>query len=66
MLTIADKFISKVYTSMSAKYQPKTVLITCGENLLTIDYKMPIEVPKLKDSHYSLKVDGTKLIIEYK
>ena len=51
---------------MSAKYQPKTVLITCGENLLTIDYKMPIEAPKLKDSHYSLKVDGTKLIIEYK
>lgn len=66
ILTIADKFVSKVYRLMDAKYQPKTVLIICDNNLITIDYKMPIELPDLKADHYSLKVEDTKLIIEYK
>lgn len=66
LLTIADDFVGKVYRYMQAKYQPKTVLITCDENLLTIDYKILIEVPLLKEEHYNLRVDGTKLIIEYK
>ena len=51
---------------MNARYQPKTVLIICDNNLITIDYKMPIVLPDLKDDHYNLKVEDTKLIIEYK
>lgn len=66
ILTIADKFVSKVYRLMNVRYQPKTVLIICDDNLIMIDYKMPIVLPELKDDHYSLKVEDTKLIIEYK
>lgn len=66
ILTIADKFVSKVYRLMDAKYHPTTVLIICDDNIMTIDYKMPIALPDLKDDHYSLKVEDTKLIIEYK
>ena len=66
LLTVADKFVGKIYQLMNARYQPKTVLIICDDNLITIDYKMPIELPDLKADHYSLKVEDTKLIIEYK
>lgn len=66
LLTIADDFVGRVYRYMQAKYQPKTVLIICDDNLITIDYKMPIALPEIKDDHYSLKVEDTKLIIEYK